>query len=203
MAGQDSSKPRQKRGPIIVSRHGRPALDRTAKPRLGWEDYRDWWERYEIGPLAKDQAAPEALKEMVADADKVFASARLRAQETAAWAMPHKQAEFDAVFNEAPLPPPRFPGVRFLPKTWNIWARSAWFFGHSLDMESVHDARARADAAADKLHNESEGAKVYVAAHGWFNRMLKRAMKRKNWKCVRDGGDSYWSFRIYEYQGDD
>ena len=25
-------------------------------------------------------------------------------------------------------------------------------------------------------------------------------LKKLGWKCVRDGGDSYWSFRVYEYR---
>ena len=94
------------RGPIVVSRHGRPQLDRSAGPRLDWRTYRDWWERYEMSPLREDQVAPEVLKAEVANADIVFASARIRAQQTAERAAPHLPAEDDAVFNEAALPPP-------------------------------------------------------------------------------------------------
>ncbi len=197
----DPSPTRPQRGPIVVSRHGRPVLDRTAGPRLGWRDYRDWWARYELSALAEGQAPPPALIEAVKDADLVLASARLRAQQTAALAAPHLSAEHDAVFNEAPLPPPMLPGVRYLPKTWNILARGAWMAGHSLDGESQAEARVRADAAAEKLHTLAEGQKVYLAAHGWFNRMLRPALASRGWQCVADGGDSYWSFRVYTYRG--
>ena len=61
-------------------------------------------------------------------------------------------------------------------------------------------ARLRAMEAAQKLHEASEAGKVYLAAHGWFNRMLRPELKKLGWRCVRDGGDSYWSFRIYEYR---
>ncbi|MDP1557196.1 MAG: histidine phosphatase family protein, partial [Hyphomonas sp.] len=60
------------RGPIIISRHGKPALDRAAGPKLGWREYVNWWDRYEAGPLADGQSAPEALMAIVADADIVF-----------------------------------------------------------------------------------------------------------------------------------
>lgn len=189
------------RGPIIVSRHGKPQLDRTAGPRLDWRKYRDWWAAYEESPLRDDEFAPEPLKLVVKDADIVFASGRIRAQQTAARAAPHMQAEYDPVFNEAPLPPPRIPGVRYLPKTWNILARAAWLNGHALDGESVSEARIRAANAAAKLHAASEDQKVYLAAHGWFNRMLRPELKKLGWKCVHDGGDNYWSHRIYEYRG--
>ena len=69
MAMPDTTSTDRKRGPIIISRHGRPALDRTAGPRLNWKQYRDWWERYEIGPLADDQTPPDGLVKSVADAD--------------------------------------------------------------------------------------------------------------------------------------
>ena len=184
----------------MVSRHGKPALDRTAGPRLDWRQYKDWWARYEESPLAEGQVAPPDLMEAVKDADLVFASGRIRAQETAARAAPHMTAEHDPVFNEAPLPPPMLPRVRYLPKTWNILARAAWLNGHALDGESVVQARLRAMDAAQKLHEASEDAKVYLAAHGWFNRMLRPELKKLGWRCVRDGGDSYWSFRVYEYR---
>jgi broad specificity phosphatase PhoE len=192
---------KQRRGPIIISRHGRPALDRNLGPRLHWQDYIDWWSRYELGPLAEGQEAPQELKDLVADAGVVFASARLRAQQTADSAAPHLTATYDPVFNEAPLPPPKLHGFRALPKTWNVLARTVWLTGHSLDGESVSEARVRAKAAAAKLHEAAADAKVYLAGHGWFNRMLRPELRRLGWVCVRDGGDSYWSYRVYEYRG--
>ena len=64
----DTNGSRHTRGPIIVSRHGRPALDRSAGPKLTWQEYVDWWERYEAGSLAADQKPPEKLKAVVKDA---------------------------------------------------------------------------------------------------------------------------------------
>ena len=189
------------RGPIIVSRHGRPALDRSAGPRLNWQEYRDWWERYEAGALASDQTVPKALIEAVSGVDVVLSSARLRAIETAQWATQGRDPVQNAVFNEAPLPPPRLEGRRYLPKTWNILARSVWMYGHALDGENVTQARARAVQAAQVLHDAADGQSVYLAAHGWFNRMLRRPLVKLGWVCVRDGGDQYWSYRVYEYRG--
>ncbi|WP_018147442.1 histidine phosphatase family protein [Henriciella marina] len=188
------------RGPIVVSRHGRPALDRAAGPRLDWKEYRDWWDRYEAGSLAPDQPVPENLKAAVADADIVLSSTAPRAIETARLAT-GKEPDTYPVFVEAPLPPPRFRNRKYLPKTWNVIARTVWLYGHSLDGESNRQARERAQQAAQHLHEASADGKVYLAAHGWFNRMLRPAMARIGWVCVRDGGDKYWSYRIYEYRG--
>lgn len=197
----DKTEKKPERGPIIVSRHGRPALDRTAGPKLDWKAYQDWWDRYEAGSLAEDQSAPDKLKNAVANVDLVLSSVRARAIETAAWATDGRTSQPDAVFNEAPLPPPRLKSRKYLPKTWNILARWVWLFGHSLDGESVDEARDRAGQAAAKLHAAAEGRSVYLAAHGWFNRMLRRPLRKLGWVCVYDGGDKYWSYRVYEYRG--
>ncbi len=192
---------RLQRGPIIISRHGRPALDRKVGPRLTWREYTDWWDRYETGSLAENQSVPEGLRAAVADAQVVLTSQRQRAIETAALAAPHLEARQCALFNEAPLPPPCLPVVRYLPKTWNILARAAWLNGHSLDGEDIAQARARASEAARLLDTEASAGKVYLAAHGWFNRMLRPELRTLGWRCVHDGGDGYWSFRTYQWRG--
>ncbi len=189
-------------GPIIISRHGRPALDRTAGPRLGWRDYRSWWANYEAGSLAPGQTPPQRLLDIVADARTVLTSQRPRAIETARMAAPHMQAVQDPLFNEAPLPPPRLPALRYLPRTWNVLARAAWLRGHSLDGESVSEARARAKMAAAHLDTAAQSGKVYLAAHGWFNRMLRPQLRVLGWRCVEDLGDGYWCHRVYAYLGD-
>jgi broad specificity phosphatase PhoE len=190
------------RGPIIISRHGRPALNRNLGPKLSWQEYRQWWEKYEISPLDEGQDVPDALCDAVRDVDLVLSSGRRRAIETAMRATQGRKPVSNEVFNEAPLPPPRFQKRRYLPKTWNVLARIAWLAGHKLDGESVFEARSRAVQAAQTLHEAAEGQSVYLAAHGWFNRMLRGPLRERGWICVRDGGDSYWSFRVYEYRGE-
>ena len=185
-------------GPIIISRHGRPALDRTAGPRLGWRDYKDWWAQYERSQLAEGQVAPEALKNIVKDSAVVLSSIRPRALETAQKAAPWADIEQSPLFVEANLPPPRWEGVRFLPKTWNILARTAWLRGHKLDGEGITEAEARAENAADYLVERALEGQVYLAAHGWFNRMLRPRLRARGWRCRYDGGDSYWAYRVYE-----
>jgi broad specificity phosphatase PhoE len=190
------------RGPLVIARHGKPALDRTAGPKLGWREYVDWWARYEEGSLAPGQDAPQCLRDAVADAVVHLSSPRPRAVETARLAAPGAVLVTDPVFCEAPLPPPRFSRLKALPKTWNVLARTAWSFGHSLEgSETIAQSRERARAAALRLHEEALRGKVFLAAHGWFNRMLRPELQRLGWRCVADGGDSYWSARVYEYRG--
>lgn len=185
-------------GRIIVVRHGRPVLNRNEGPRLDWKAYRDWWTRYEQSPLAEDQTCSDTLIAEISDNAVLFSSVRPRAMQTADRLARGRSVMRDALFNEAPLPPPRW-RVRYLPKTWNKIARVAWLMGHHDGDEHVRDARKRASKAAAKLTDKaSEGFDVVLAAHGWFNRMLRPELKKRGWKCVHDGGDSYWSYRIYE-----
>ncbi len=188
-------------GRIIVVRHGRPNLNRNEGPRLNWREYRDWWAAYERASLDEGQEPPRRLIHAVRDATTIFASIRPRAIETAQAFAGDRTIETCDLFVEAPLPPPRWPeNRRFLPKTWNIIARLSWMMGHADGDEPISEAQQRAGKAVSKLIStaETSGSDVVLAAHGWFNRMLRPHFKRNGWACVRDGGDSYWSFRIYE-----
>jgi len=190
------------RGAIIVARHGRPALDRDLGPRLSWREYIDWWAAYEAGGLEEGQVAPEGLKDVVADADLFLTSSRLRAQQTMKRAAPGREAKGFAVFDEAPLPPPRLNWLKLLPRNWNVLSRVVWVCGHSLDGESIREARARARVAAKELHEQAAEGKVFLAAHGWFNRMIRRELKKLGWRCSYNGGDSYWAWRTYHFPAD-
>jgi len=72
--------------------------------------------------------------------------------------------------------------------------------GHSMGEETVTEARQRARLAAEALHSHAEVGKVYLAAHGWFNRMIRKELRRIGWTCVHNGGDSYWSYREYHWR---
>lgn len=187
-------------GRIIVVRHGRPQVIPKEGPPMGWQDYKAWWDRYELSSLKEGQRCPEALLNEIGDDAIILSSARPRAIQTAGQLGRGRTVKPDAMFNEAPLPPPRIAG-RMRPKNWNKIARLAWMFGHSGGEEHVSDARRRAARAAAelvKLAEDSGGSDVVLAAHGWFNRMLRPHIKRRGWACVYNGGDKYWSYRIYQ-----
>jgi broad specificity phosphatase PhoE len=187
-------------GRIIIVRHGRPALDREAGPKLDWRAYRAWWARYEAGSLAEGQSVPQGLKSIISKEALIFSSIRPRARETAMLLSSGNEISHVEIFNEAPLPPPRWSDKRkYLPKTWNKIARLAWLLGHHGGEEHVEQTRRRAAEAASLLADAaSDGRDVVLAAHGWFNRMLRRPLVKAGWRCTRDGGDAYWSFRVYE-----
>lgn len=188
-------------GRIIIVRHGRPQVIPKEGPPMHWRDYKDWWATYELSSLKDGQTCPEHLLKEIGDDAILLSSARPRAIQTASHLGRGREVKPDAMFNEAPLPPPRLGPIPMRPKNWNKWARLLWMMGHSGGEEHVRDARRRAARAAETLirtAEESGGRDVVLAAHGWFNRMLRPELKKRGWSNVHDGGDKYWSFRIYE-----
>lgn len=189
-------------GRIIIVRHGRPQVIPKEGPPMGWRDYKAWWDKYELSSLKEGQCCPEALLKEVGDDAIILSSARPRAIQTAGHlGRGRPPARHDAMFNEAPLPPPKIGWIPMRPKNWNKWARLLWMMGHSGGEEHVRDARRRAGRAAQELIRTAEeggGRDVVLAAHGWFNRMLRPELKKRGWANVHDGGDKYWSFRIYQ-----
>ena len=186
-------------GAIILARHGEPALSR--KCMLTSDQYRDWWARYEVGGLRAGQIPPPELVAAAEGAGAIYASTRPRAQETAAAAAAGKEVMTDALFIEAPLPPPRFPAwFKLPPKYWGAVARFWWHaFNHHEGQETRAQAEARAEQAAQVLIGRAEsGQDVLVLTHGYFNHMVGRRLKADGWKLVHNQGFRYWSQRRYE-----
>ena len=184
---------------MILARHGRPALSR--KTLLSADAYRSWWDQYEAGGLKAGQTVPEELKAIAVDAGAIIASTRRRSMETATAIVGEREFSSDAMFIEAPLPPPRWPSwLRLPPMAWGFIARVWWWFlNHHPDAESRREAVTRADAAAGRLIAlAGQGKDVLVLAHGFFNALIARALRRRGWRCTLNGGYGYWAARRFE-----
>lgn len=186
-------------GAIVLTRHGKPALSRDCL--LTASAYGLWWAEYERLGLFPGQSAPECLVRTVSEASVLITSSRLRARESAALAARGRNVEVDALFIEAPLPPPPFPSwIRFSPRIWGVVARFWWHvFNHHGGQETRLEAEKRARAAADRIiQSAGEGHEVIVFAHGYFNHMVGAVLKSRGWKLSRDEGFKYWSQRRFE-----
>lgn len=180
-------------GDIILARHGEPALSR--KVRLTADGYRDWWARYEIGGLRPGQTPPTDLQALAAHVAVRWVSPRLRAQETAAALGAEFVFQVEAFLVEAPLPPPDFPAfLRFSPSRWGVIARLWWWFlnHHDPGEETRAQAETRAADAAERLIAAAGQGDVLVVAHGFFNFMIGRALKRRGWRRSVNQGYRYW-----------
>lgn len=197
----DVAEAAERPGAVILARHGEPALSR--RRLLCADEYREWWADYEVGGLASGQAPPDALQEAADRAGFIIASTRPRSVETArALACGRAFAE-DALFIEAPLPPPHWPRwLKLSPRVWGFVSRTWWwFFNHHDNQESRRMAEARADEAASQLIALAAGGQdVLLVAHGFFNAMIGRALVRRGWRCVQNGGYRYWAARRFESQ---
>jgi broad specificity phosphatase PhoE len=168
---------------------------------LSAQEYRDFWARYEVGGLAPGQTPPRRLSGFVDACDLLIASTRLRAIESAHVAGAGRAFVQEAMLIEAPLPPPPFPPwVRLSPRLWGFFSRFWWwFFNHHAGEESRGEAEARADRAAAKLEGlAGEGQEVVVLAHGFFNVLIGRALRKRGWRMTLREGYKYWSTRRFE-----
>jgi broad specificity phosphatase PhoE len=185
-------------GAIILARHGKPALSRRVM--LSARQYGDWWAQYEVLGLRPGQLAPDSLKALARKAGVVFASTRLRSIETATMVCDDRPFEREALLIEAPLPPPPLPGWFKLPPTvWGFVSRFAWWwFNYHGGQESRREAEVRAEAVADRLVALAAGGEdVLVLAHGFFNAMVARVLRRRGWRLTDDGGYKYWGARHF------
>lgn len=186
-------------GAIILTRHGEPALSR--KCLISAAQYRDWWARYEVGGLLAGQTPPPALIAAAQGAGAIYASTRPRALETASAVAADREVMVDALFIEAPLPPPRLPGwFKLSPRLWGVVSRLWWhLFDHHEGQETRREAEARAGQAAQVLIDRARaGQDVLVLAHGYFNHMVGAKLKTRGWRLAHDQGFKYWSQRRFE-----
>lgn len=185
-------------GAIILARHGEPALSRRVW--LNAEGYRRFWAQYEILGLLPGQHPPEILSAFVAEAGVVYSSTRQRSIETAIAVTRGRAFESEALFVEAPLPPPHLPAfIKMRPSYWGFLARVCWwFFNHHEGQETRGQAEDRAAAAAERLIVEAmQGQDVVVLAHGFFNFMVGRALRQRGWRIAVSQGYKYWSLRRF------
>jgi len=197
-AEADRPAPRR-HGAIILARHGEPALSR--KVRLTAAEYRAFWANYEIGGILPGQTPPDRLQRFVAECGTLVSSTRLRAIESARTMVGSRVFEHHEVLIEAPLPPPNFPSwLKLSPRIWGFMARFWWwYFNHHEGEETRAEAEARADRAAALLISlAADGENVVVLAHGFFNHLIGRSLKKLGWKLTESEGYKYWSMRRFE-----
>jgi len=186
-------------GAIILARHGEPALSR--KVMLTAEEYRTFWASYEIGGILPGQTPPERLRDFVEGCGALVSSTRRRAIESARTLVGEREFPHHEILIEAPLPPPNFPSwFKLSPRIWGFVARVWWwFFNHHAGEESRAEAEARADKAAALLIGLAAGGEnVVVLAHGFFNHLIGRSLKKLGWRLVESEGYKYWSMRRFE-----
>lgn len=189
-------------GRIITARHGRPNLSRDV--RISAREYGDWWARYDESGLHPDERPPEGLIKLAQSATTVLSSTLPRAIETARWVVGEEtHVPADAIFVEAPLPPPPVPLLKLRPGTWGVISRSFWFWGYTpQNVEGHRSSWKRVAEIADRLVDHAKDGDVLLCAHGYLNWMIDRRLRSIGWDLAsREGGNNYWSWRVYDSVG--
>ena len=104
------------------------------------------------------------------------------------------------MFAEAPLAAPRIPLVKMKVPVWAVMARVMWHAGYHPEIEDYRRAKARAAQAAEILLERAalnDGAVVLVA-HGYFNAMIGRVLKRRGFNRIGSHRARFWNAVIYE-----
>ena len=164
-------------------------------------EYRAFWAQYEISGILPDQTPPDRLKRFVAESGAVVTSTRLRAVQSAQTVVGDRVFARHDFLIEAPLPPPKFPAwIRLSPRMWGFVARVWWWYLNYHDgQETRAQAEARADRAAAHLIDLAAGGEnIVVMAHGFFNHLIGRSLRKSGWRLVESEGYKYWSMRRFE-----
>lgn len=186
-------------GSIVLARHGEPDIARNVM--LNAQGYEDYWRRYEQLGIRPGQTPPPELLQQAAEADVIISSVRRRSIESTKALVGDREVARYPMFVEAPLPAPKFPAVlKMSPKVWGFTARFWWwFFNHHAGQETRLEAETRADQAADMIIELAEqGQNVVVMAHGFFNFMIGRSLRKRGWRLTANQGWKYWSTRRFE-----
>ena len=183
---------------IILVRHGRPAI--ATNPRTGHHGFRRYIDDYQDAGLDPKSAPPEELLDLVKGLKTAFTSYSPRAQDSARTLLPEAEITADPLFAEAPLAAPRIPLLKMKVPVWAVMARIMWHAGYHPEIENYRRAKARAVAAADILvqrARSNEGNAVLVA-HGYFNAMIGRVLKRRGFRRMGSHRVRFWNAVIYE-----
>lgn len=129
----------------------------------------------------------------------VLHSGKARAHQSAQALAPGAELIADPLFVEAPLASPRIPLLRMRVPKWAVVSRILWHVGYSPKIEGYAKAKTRASDAADILVKRAEkDGQVALVAHGYFNLMIGRDLRRRGFAKSGTHRAHYWNAVIYE-----
>jgi len=184
---------------IVLIRHGQPQI--ALRPRTGHAGFAGYIDEYEAAGLAPASLPPRELADLAAELSHVFTSGRPRARASAAALAPHAELVAEEIFVEAPLASPRIPLLRMRVPKWAVVSRVLWHLGFHPGIENPRQARERAVRAAEMLMASARHrGTAALVAHGYFNWMIGRELKRRGFSRTGSHQARYWNTVIYEHQ---
>jgi broad specificity phosphatase PhoE len=187
---------------IVLVRHGRPHI--ALAPHTTHRGFGDYITDYEAAGLDPQSLPPQELADLARELTAIFASDRSRSHQSAAALAPHVTATRDELFAEAPLASPPIPLLRLNVPSWAVISRLLWHLGFAPGIEGWFAARRRAERAADILVARArETGPVALVAHGYFNWMIGRVLKKRGFMRRGSHRARYWNTVIYERDAKD
>jgi broad specificity phosphatase PhoE len=142
---------------------------------------------------------PEELQDLVGELTAVFTSDKPRSQDSARALAPNAELIADPLFEEAPLASPRIPLLRMGVPSWAVMARILWHAGYHPEIENYRRAKHRAVKAADILMARArEDGLAVLVAHGYFNAIIGRELRRRDFNKTGSHRVRFWNAVIYE-----
>jgi len=185
---------------IVLARHGR--VDVSWSTRIPGRSFAGFVQRFESAGIAPDAKPLEGARRQAQEAHILAVSDTRRAAESAQILAPARPLVSDALFREAELPAHFRTRIALRAGIWAIVARFLWHLRQWPGVESVQDAKERANRAANLLERlAAEHGSVFLLGHGYFNRFIARELRRRGWRGPRFPGTRYWEASTYRRAG--
>jgi broad specificity phosphatase PhoE len=182
---------------VILVRHGRPAI--STNHRTSHRGFRAYIDAYEAAGLDPASVPPEEVQDLLKELSFIYTSDRPRSQDSARALAPDAELIADPLFEEAPLASPRIPLLRVKVPAWAVMARILWHAGYHPEIENYRRAKQRAKRAADILTRRArEDGVSALVAHGYFNAILGRELRRRGFRRIGSHRVTYWNAVVYE-----
>jgi broad specificity phosphatase PhoE len=182
---------------IVLIRHGRPHI--ALSPRTSHGGFRDYIAAYEEAGLDPASTPPKELAELGGELAAIFTSDRPRSHQSARALGPRAELITDPLFAEAPLASPPIPFLKLRVPGWAVLSRILWHVGFAPGIENAAASNCRAERAADILIAKArECGLAALVAHGYFNWMIGRVLRRRGFVKQGSHRARYWNSVIYE-----
>jgi hypothetical protein len=181
---------------ITLVRHAPVRAD--WKVRLNRSELEAWLSAYDQAPIGRDVPPPDTL-EAIHSARRVLASSLPRTRESLLLAG-RAPDRCDPLFDEAPLPEGRGKGwLRLRPMEWLLLFRFQALLSGWLPGGYIRRLEARAEEGATLLIGEARNHDaVLLMGHGAMNHYLGKALRRRGWRRVTEGGTGNWGVTRFE-----
>ncbi|VAW90055.1 hypothetical protein MNBD_GAMMA17-862 [hydrothermal vent metagenome] len=183
-------------------RHGKPDLPGWGK--IGSSKMGEWINSYNSSSVIHEEQNCIPYFDGVAEEVFVVCSDLPRSIHSAEVVGCKNVNVIDRVFREAELPELYIPLIKMRPHTWSMVFRVFWYFGVSLNVESIKSFKLRVSSAAKALIKYAEEhEEILFIGHGIINRFIARELMSYDWQRDQVSNKNkrldyeYWEYEKY------